>query len=206
MKRITYSILLSVLICGTAFSQFSGQLSTARIVDNGASMAGVYAGVYEDAIGLLGQYRYGLGGYTDLGIKLGMLDLDDWRGNDAAMDFSLDVKYQVMEVGMRDPFDLSIGGGLEFMFAEDVNIISLGLAPIGSYPIRLRNGRTLEPYGRLQMRVERRDWDYYNDEDAEFEIGLNMGTAFELSNSTRVLAEFQFDNQYGFFLGANFGL
>jgi len=205
LKRIIYSFLLSVLICGTAFSQFSGQLSTAGTLPGGSSLAGIYAGIYDDAIGVLGQYRYGLGGYTDLGFKLGLLDLD-WRGSNAGVDLAFDLKYQIMEMRMRDPFELSIGGCAEVLIAEDVNVFSLGFAPIGSYPINLKNGRVLEPYGRLQMRIEKRDWENYRDEDAEFELGFNMGTAFELSKSTRVLAELQFDNQFGFFLGAEFGL
>jgi hypothetical protein len=110
-----------------------------------------------------------------------------------------------MEMRMRDPFELSIGGAVEFLFTEDVNVLSIGFAPIGSYPVKLKNGRTLEPYGRLQFRIERTDVDRFGD-DTDFELGLNMGTAFELSNTTRVLGEMQFDEQFGFLFGAEFEL
>lgn len=203
MKRITLAISFSILIYGTALAQFSGQLSTPRTMDNGASLGGIYAGIYDDAIGVLGQYRYGVGGYTDIGFKLGLLDLDG-RNSDAAIDFAFDVKYQVMEMKMRDPFELSVDGAVEFLFAEDLNIVSFGFAPIGSYIVQLKNGRTLEPYGRLQMRVER--WDFDGGDDTDFQLGFNMGTAFELSGSTRVLGELQFDDQFGFFFGAEFEL
>jgi hypothetical protein len=164
-------------------------------------MLGVYAAIYDEAIGLLGQYRYGIGGYTDIGFKLGLLDLD-WRGNDAALDFAFDIKYQIMEMRMRDPFELSIDGEFEFLGAEDLNMFSFGFSPVGSYPIQLRNGRILEPYGRLQFRIERWDFDGYDDTD--FQLALNMGTAFELSKTTRAFGELQFEDEFAFYFGVNF--
>ena len=122
MKRITLAISFSILIYGTALAQFSGQLSTPRTMDNGASLGGIYAGIYDDAIGVLGQYRYGVGGYTDIGFKLGLLDLDG-RNSDAAIDFAFDVKYQVMEMKMRDPFELSVDGAVELSHINRIVVI-----------------------------------------------------------------------------------
>jgi hypothetical protein len=204
LKRVTFAICLVFLLSNVGRAQFSGQLSTPKTVTNGASTVGLYAGVFDDAIGLLGQYRYGIGGYTDLGFKLGVLDLD-FQGSDAAADLAFDVKYQVMEMRMRDPFELSIDGGVDFLFAEDLTVLSLGFGPIGSYPVKLKSGRVLEPYGRLQVRVERTDLDRGGD-DTDFEIGLNIGTAFELSGATRAIGELQFDDQFGFFFGVDFEL
>ncbi len=204
MRHFTLAISLFLSLTIPAFAQFAGQLSTPRTVDNGASLGGLYAGIYEDAIGVLGQYRYGIGGYTDIGFKLGLLDLD-WHGSDTGIDFAFDLKYQVMERRLRDPFELSIAGGAEFLFAEDMNIISFGFSPIGSYPVKLKNGRILEPYGRLQIRIERTDLDRFGD-DTDLELGLNLGTAFELSKNTRAIGELQFDEQFGFIFGAEFGL
>jgi len=203
LKQIILSILLVILLNGIAFSQFSGQLSTAGTLANGASFGGVYAAIDEDATGLLGQYRYGIGGYTDIGFNLALLDMH-WAGADAGLDFAVDGKYQVMEMGMRDPFQLSIGGNVEFLLAEDSHVYSLGISPIGSYPIKLKGGRTLEPYGRIQMRMEKWDTDF--DDDTEFQLGFNMGATFELSKSVRAIGEFQFDDEFGFMLGAEFGL
>jgi hypothetical protein len=213
LRHVTLAISIFLSLTVPAFAQFAGQLSTPGTMDNGASLGGLYAGIYEDAIGVLGQYRYGVGGYTDIGFKLGLLDLDNWLGSDAGIDFAFDVKYQVMERRLRDPFDLSIAGGTEFLFAEDMNIISFGLSPIGSYPVKLRNGRILEPYGRLQIRIERTHLDHVivngiqrgSDDDTDLELGLNLGTAFELSKSTRAIGELQFDEQFGFMFGAEFG-
>jgi hypothetical protein len=204
LKRVSLAVFLGFLLTSSVFAQFSGQLSTAKTVPSGGSMLGVYAGIYEDAFGVLGQYRYGLGGYTDMGFKVGVLDLDDFLSNDVAIDAAFDLKYQVMEMRMRDPFDLSLGGTFEFLGFEDGTLISFGFAPIGSYPVTLKNGRILEPYGRLQLRVERVDINSYDDTD--FEIGLNMGAAFELSSSTEAIGELQFDDEFGFIFGVNFEL
>ena len=40
----------------------------------------------------------------------------------------------------------------------------------------------------------------------EFNIGLNLGSSLELNPSTKVSAEFQFDDQFGFIVGVIFGL
>jgi hypothetical protein len=71
--------------------------------------------------------------------------------------------------------------------------------------VKLKNGRILEPYGRLQLRIERTDFDRLEDK-TDFELGLNLGTAFELSRTVRAIGEIQFDDEFGFLFGAEFGL
>jgi hypothetical protein len=204
MKTTALAIILVVFLSGSAYPQFAAQLSTARTVSSGVSKGGVYAGIYDHAFGILGQYRYGVGGYTDIGIKAGLLDIDS-RGDDiTGFDASFDLKYQVMELRMRDPLELSIGGTFEFLVADELNILSLGFATIGSYPINLNSGRVLEPYGRLHLRVQREDTDF--GDDTSLEIGFNMGTAFELSRQITALGEIQFDDEFAFLFGVDFGL
>jgi hypothetical protein len=205
LKFIIMTLGLSLLCVTQASAQYSGQLSTASTTAEGLSKVGAYAGIYDGAIGILGQYRYGVGAYTDIGFKLGILDLDRGVVHDAGADFAFDFKYRVMEKRLRDPFDLSLGGAAEFLTVNNLNIFSIGLNAIGSYPILLSNGHTLEPYGRLNLRAQH-DNPSYGSSNTDFEIGLNMGTAFELSRSTRAFAEFQFDDPFAFFLGVDFDL
>jgi hypothetical protein len=57
-------------------------------------------------------------------------------------DATFDLKYQVMEMRMRDPFDL-LGGTFEFLGPRmDSDLV--WLCAIGSYPVTLRSGRILE--------------------------------------------------------------
>jgi hypothetical protein len=205
LKKTILSLGLLLLFAWPAKAQFSGQLSTPSTNDRGQSTLGTYVGIYDDALGVLGQYRYGIGGFTDIGFKLGIVDLDDGPNSSAGFDLNFDIKYQILEQRLNDPIDLSAGGVIEFSAFEDLNIFSVGPYVIGSYPVKLKNGRTLEPYGRLLFRFERVDYDRF-DSDSDFVIGFNMGTAFELYNSIRAFGEFQFDDPWAFFLGLDFEL
>jgi hypothetical protein len=204
LKRLTITIFLSALICGQAFAQFSGQLSGPAPVKEETSQVGGFIGLYEDAIGVLGQYRYGVGGYTDIGFKLGIIDPNNNRGGNTGLDAAFDLKYLVLEQRLHDPIDLSIGGVFEGFFASGYEIFSIGAYGVGSYPVKLRNGRILEPYGRLIMRVERTNTDF--NDNTDFQIGFNMGTSFELNNHTKAFAELQFDDPFAFFMGLEFGI
>lgn len=205
MRFIIVTLGLSLLLISQASAQYSGQLSTASTTPEGVSKVGAFAGIYDGAIGILGQYRYGVGAYTDIGFKLGILDLDRGIVHDAGADFAFDFKYRVLEKRLRDPFDLSLGGAGEFLVVNDLTIMSVGMNAIGSYPIMLHNGHTLEPYGRLNLRAQHDNPSHFSSH-TDFEIGLNLGTAFEISRGTRAFAEFQFDDPFAFFMGVDFDL
>ena len=207
MNRIAISLLLVLSVASGATAQYAAQLSGAGTVLKGSAVGGGYVGVYDGAFGILGQYRYGIGGYTDIGGKLGIIDLDSGsKEGDVGFFIGVDSKYQVMEVRIMDPIDLSIGGAFEFAVFDHFNSLILGGFALGSYPVTLRNGRVLSPYGRLIMGFNRGDPDP-GPSDTEFDLGLNMGVTMELSSSTRALAELQIDNDTAAFLmGLEFGL
>jgi hypothetical protein len=209
LRRISLSIGLGLLLATQAFAQYSGQLSSAITTPSGHSRIGVYTGIYDGAIGILGQYRYGIDKYADIGFKLGVVDFDHtvegFGVNEAGADFAFDFKYRILESQLRDPFDLSAGGALEFVTVDVIDIFSLGVNVVGSYPVKLRNGRLLEPYGRLIMRVQHESPEGGNS-NTDLEIGLNMGTSFELSRTVRAFGELQFDDPFAFYLGVDFDL
>ncbi len=208
MRRISLSIGLGLLLASQAFAQYSGQLSSAVTTPSGHSRIGVYTGIYDGAIGVLGQFRYGIDQYADIGFKLGIIDFDHIEGfgaNETGGDFAFDFKYRILERELRDPFNLSAGAAVEFVTVDVLDIFSLGANVIGSYPVTLRNGRLLEPYGRLNLRAQHESPEWGNS-DTDFEIGLNVGTSFELSRSIRAFGEFQFDDPFAFYLGVDFDI
>ena len=206
MKRIAILTGLSIFLYSGAFAQFSGQLSTPQTVANGYSKLGGYIGIYDGGIGVLGQYRYGVGGYTDIGAKLGIIDFNSgFHNSSTGFDAAFDFKYLAMERRLRDPINLSVGGQIEFVGVEGFNILSFGVNGVGSYPVKLRNGRTLEPYGRLQLRIENDDFNH-NGSHTDFELGFNPGVSFELSPTINAIGEFQFDETTAFFMGLDFAL
>lgn len=203
MRKVILALCLIPLLGGQSVAQFSGFLTSPRAVPDGGSKLGAYIGIYEDALGVLGQYRYGLGGYTDIGFKLGIIDIDNGVNNDAGADLAFDFKYQLLDRSMRDPIELSLGGVGEFFVMENFNIFSIMFATAGSYPVDLKNGKELEPYARLTLGMERIS---NGNDDTDFEIGFNLGAAFDLSKSVDAIAEMQFDDPLAFFLGLNFDL
>jgi len=196
-----------VFFAGVVSAQYAGQLSSAGTVFKGKSKAGGYAGIYEGAFGVVGQYRYGVGGYSDVGLKAAVIDLKS-NSNKGDMGFSVsaDYKYQIMEVRIMDPIDLSLGGALELVKFNHFSNVMLGAVAIGSYPVAMNNGRNLIPYGRLVLGVDRSKVSGF-DAKSEFNLSLNLGTTYELASGTIALAEFQIDSDVAsFMLGLTFGL
>jgi len=191
--------LIAVLISPAIKAQFTAQLSPAETIYLGVMQGLGYIGLYDDGLGVVGGVRYGIGGYADASLKLGVLDFDGY-GDDTGFLLTGDMRYQVMEMRINDPFDLSVGGLFETVLGVGVGNFSLGGLVHGSRTIKLENGKLLWPYGRLVLR-----WDHVESND-DFNIGFIAGTSYELSPSTMISAEFQFDDLFGFAVGMNFGL
>jgi hypothetical protein len=198
-KSIAIKSLLLILILSIgASAQFSAQINPAETILKGTARAFANVGLYDDFKTLMGGYRYGIGGYTDAAARFGYLDTD--AGGDDGFILGGDLRYQVMEVRIQDPIDLSVGGNVETVFGVDDGNISIGGFVVGSRYIKLTDTQNLWPYGRLIMR-----WDHYGSNN-EFNIGFNAGAYIDINESTGVSAEFQFDDQFGFILSAVFAL
>jgi len=194
------AVIVIILIMGIASfaeAQYSAQLFTAETVMKGNSRAFANFGIYDHVRTIVGGYRYGIGGYTDAGFRLGYVDYDS--GDDGFV-LGGDMRYQLMEVRIQDPLDLSVGGLFETVLGIGSSNFSLGGFAVGSRAIALTKTKNLWPYGRLIMR-----WDHVPHHN-EINIGLNAGASFEISPTTRVCGEFQFDDQFGFIIGLTFGL
>ena len=185
-------------------AQFLGQLSTARTVPVGGYDLGGYFGVYEDAFAFFGQFRGGVAEYFDLGAKLGVISFDP--GFDESSEGVIlggDFKYQLLDANLEDPFDLSIGAGLEFFSVSDFNTFSFGANFCGSKDFALAKGRVISPYGRLNLRGER-----VNEEGkptkTDFQAGLNPGVSLKVSSYIQIIGELQFDKYFGFIGGVTY--
>lgn len=212
MKKLKFTLvfLLSLLIlASSAYSQFLGQLETAPTLLRGSYSFGGYAGVYDDAFAILGGFRFGAMDYLDWGIKAGILNWDDENG----IILGGDLKYFVLDVGIGDPLDLSLGLGTEFSRVKDFDRFALGGNLIISRDFCLENGRAVSPYGRLNLRMERKSGDKFwgghrfgEDKlpDTDLELGLSLGTSFELTPRAFLVGELQLDEFFGFIMGVNF--
>ncbi len=198
---IAFAVLLSSSVMGKSvmaqsmIGLYSAQVSPAETVFQGKSQGLCYIGIYDDALGLVSGLRYGIGGYSDVSFRLGFIDFDK-NGNGFVL--ASDFRYQLMEIRIEDPLDLSAGGLLELVRAEDANKYSFGCFLVGSHNISLKEDTDLWPYGRLILR-----WDKYLSK-SETNLGFNAGASFELNKKTLVSGELQFDDDFGFIIGIAF--
>lgn len=211
MRRLTVVILAALglfLSVSAAEAQFTGQLSTARTLPVGNYDLGGYFGVYDGAFAFFGQFRGGVSQDFDLGVKLGFINVDP--GSRTGVILGGDLKYQILDVRAKDPFDLSIGAGLEFFSVSDFNTFSFGANFIGSYDFDLSKGRVISPYGRLNIRGQREHWDFgewwtgVSHTETDFHAGLNPGVSLKVSNNLQIIGELQFDEHFGFIGGATY--
>ncbi len=202
-----------LIVLGLSFSvasaqaQFLGQLSTARTLPVGQYDLGGYFGVYQDAFAFFGQFRGGVADYFDLGMKLGLISFDP--GGEGII-LSGDFKYQLLDVKQKDPFDLSIGAGLEFSSVSDFNTFSFGANFCGSYDFALSKGRVISPYARMNLRSQREHveggphWLDHDFTNTDFKVGINPGVSLKVSTNFQILGELQFDENFGFIGGVTY--
>ncbi len=205
--RIVTILLLGLLfIAPSVQAQFLGQLSTARTLPVGGYDFGGYFGVYEDAFAFFGQFRGGVAEYLDLGAKLGMISYDFGTESSEGILLGGDFKYQLLDASLKDPFDLSLGAGLEFFSVSDYNVFSFGANFCGSYDFPLAKERVISPYGRLNLRGQREHLEvrFGDVTDTDFQVGFNAGVSLRVSNYLQILGELQFDDNFGFIGGITY--
>ncbi len=190
--KILISLILILALCSIATAQFTPQIYPAGTVLKGNSNVFTNVGIYDDAMTICGAYKYGIGGYTDLDFRVGYIDVDE--GGDDGFMLSGNFRYQVLEVRIQDPLDLSVGSQIETILGWPEGNIKLGIFAVGSRPIAINDEKDIVPYGRIILRYDK----YGSDDD--FNIGLNLGSSFDLNETMALSGEFQFDDQFGFTL------
>ncbi|MCK4606768.1 MAG: hypothetical protein KAU35_05665 [candidate division Zixibacteria bacterium] len=194
-----------------AFGSSFGTLWTARSLGMANGSVGLGIGA-ADHTSFVGFFKYGLSDYTDGRIMLGIVDDE---GVSATVVVGADFKYQLLNFqrGGTDPFDLAIGALAEYLDFDNMSAIQIGGHVLGSYPIALKGGTTLSPYGRINVRLERtkrvyvdRGGEISEKKESELKFGLNMGVCWDISRDVGLYGEFQFDGNDGIFLGVSYSV
>ena len=208
-KLILVSTALMVLaLSGTCLADAAGShfgtFTTARTLGMGHGGFGLGVGI-ADRTSFVGSFNYGLSRFTEGRIKLGLVDVESAGDSEIKLSFAADFKYQfmVMDKVSNSPLDMATGGFLEFIDYDGASLFQLGGQLIGSYPVLLSNGKTLSPYGRLNIRLERVSVDGFGS-DSDMQFGLSGGVAFEMTKTINIYGEFQIDGNDGLFLGIDF--
>lgn len=204
-----------------------GTQSTAAALGQGSANIGFVVGL-ADVTSFGGTFDIGLSNRATCRLKVGIADADN---TDTALAFGGDLRFQVLTVnnatgganlantsGSKPPFDLSIGLLTEHLSFEDsdtfagitidskFSVFQFGAFALGSYPFIMKNGHTLSPYTRLNIRSESAKVEVEGVEasDSDIEAGLGLGVAYELTKAMNLYGEFQFDGNDGLFLGMDF--
>ncbi|UCB52681.1 MAG: hypothetical protein JSV10_00895 [Candidatus Zixiibacteriota bacterium] len=216
-KTLLIAIMVSLFSISSASAQFLGQLTPAPTVNKGEALLGAYLGVYEDAFSVFGQVRYGMIKYLDLGFKMGMIDWSPGYGaSNTGLTLGGDVKYWFMEQRTGDPIDVSVGVGSEHLDVSDYSLVSAGGNVIASYQIAYAEGKTVSPYGRLNVRWERHSyksprvqpvgWENGNGSESDTDVALALGAELQLPSDLSLVGELQIDDNVGFVAGVNYNV
>lgn len=205
MKKILCAVFVLLILATPTmargpFGSAFGNLATAQAAGMGQARFAGGVGV-ADATSFFGAFTYGMSQYLDGRFKLGLIS----DNNETELTLGADLKYQLWSMGdyARHPFDLAVGGLFEFVSFGGTSMLQVGMFGLGSYPMRMRNGRTLSPYGRVDLRLERWNSDHWGS-DSELKFGLHGGVRFEASPYMDLYAEFQIDGNDGIFLGLDY--
>ena len=188
----------------SGFGSFFGCLTTAKPIGMGHGSFQGSVGI-ADLTSFAGGFRYGFSDYTQGRIQIGMADAD---GADASLIIGADFLYQFWNVDPKaeensHPFDMGFQGIFEYGDFDYVSALLFGGGLVGSYPFVMKNGSTLTPYARVNIRLEKLSYDYDipGIDDNSIEFGLNGGVHYQFTQSLGGYAEFQVGGNDGLLLG-----
>jgi len=186
-------------------------MSPASVLNVSTGKTGGYLIVAEDATAVVGSIRYGFSEFVEGRARLGLIDPE---GGDMSFILGGDFKYQLWSTrDPKNPFDLALGGFLEYADLDMSSLLGVGGSVIASYPFVLKNQRTIEPYGRFNLRIQRVSTDDYTvttgtgtytqkgASDSKLKLGLNLGALFQVTDLVDFTAEIQLDDQTAFLIG-----
>lgn len=214
MKKIVLVAACFILFAAAAnadsFGSAFGNLATARTLDQGRADFGGGVGI-ADGTSVFGRFTYGTSQFSELRLKLGIIDGD---ASDAELALGADFQYHFLEVtrdeqgNMTTPFDLAAGGLFEWVDFSGISIWQLGGFVTGSHPFALKSGGVLSPYARINVRLESvsDDTEFGSGDSSDLEFGLHLGTEWMVNDMINLYGEFQLDGNDGLFLGIDFNV
>ncbi len=207
---------------GYAHAFYVPQLRSAETLGWGSLNLSTGVGVYEHAVTVFGNARYGIASPVDVSLTIGLMDLD--ATDNASLLIGSDIQYQVADTDMGKPVDVAIGGIFQY-YSYDRNSVSTSIWSLGgnlivSKPLQFQNGFRFTPYSRLNMRSDNVRQDSGTNplfgkrsaleaiqatrNNSEFNIGITIGSQFHFTGKFNVSGELQIDDEIGAAVGLNF--
>ncbi len=199
MRQTLRVLALIVVLSGSASAQYLGQMCPASVLPTATGKMGGYLIVAEHATAAAGSLRYGFNDYLEGRARLGLIDPE---ASNMGIIFGADLKYLLWKYNQSgNPIDLSLGGALEYAGYEHGSVLGLGGSIIGSLPFQLENNRSIEPYARLGLRVQKED--VGDASDSHLKIGLNVGALFSVTPLIDFTVELQADDEMAVMAGVD---
>ena len=230
MKKLVVALCVICMVASVAQAENVGSsfgaLMTAQSIAQGHSVLGGRLGVAE-ATSFYGTLGYGFSRNGDGRIKVGFVG-DDLTESELML--GADTKWQVWKVYQANsegqvsrsthPFDLAVGPFVEWFKVEAGNTTAsstvtasqLGVQVVGSYPVQLKGGSSIAPYGRLNVRNE---WISFSSttpglptvsgSESQLAVGVNGGLSWRpRASAVALFGEIQIDGNNGVFFGLDY--
>ena len=213
---------------GTTF----GALTTAKTIQKGELSLGGRLGL-ADATSFAGSITYGIADNADMRFQIGSLDQTAFE---TGLAFGGEFKWQLSKnrtannsrartsrrSAKSSPIDFALGGFFEYakldvkgtpVIIASTSVFQIGAQLIASHTSHNKNGSSLTPYGRINVRNESLSVDLaplvattFDVSSSKLAMGLNGGLAYGLASGMNLYGEFQIDGNDGFFFGIDFDI
>lgn len=134
-----------------------------------------------EPIGLVGQFRTGIGARTDIGIQLGFPDFDLY-------DYTLfgvagDVKHLFFPETAEFPLDLAGDVAFGYQHAGDLDLIDFDFGPVASKKVTTSGGKVLIPYSAVMFMIGNVE------DDTELDVQVRFGLDYAFKTGYEFLTE-----------------
>lgn len=181
-SALAVAVTFSALLHGTAFAKPVKTLSqdlfmTAESIDAGMTQAGAHFTAGEGYQSLYPAFRFGVGAFIELGLRVGVTSADVGVEDKLATLIGGDIKYQIVKQTEGVPVDMAFDLGFDNHFLNSKNVSELSFSVIFSRAIPLVDrGYKLTPYGGVALSsiygsyFNKRETDYYGIAGLEWKI------------------------------------
>lgn len=157
---------------------------------------------------MLGYGRFNVSQESDLGVEVLLDNVDrPYGGGDWRFGAGVDFKYAIIPTQTDLPFDLSLDGGFGFETGAHFTNFDIPVGGLISRGFKMRNGRTVLPYGGLYIVVRHVSIDEPgfpgNLDDTDVDVELRFGGSVEIVRGTSIFASAFISDNSMFHLGVN---
>jgi hypothetical protein len=173
------ALAFTTLAPAPAVSQTLGTWSTAvPYGENDYALGGFV--LLGEPIGVVGQFRTGIGARTDIGVQLGFPDFDR---DDTLFGVAGDVKHLFFPETAEFPLDLAGVVAFGYQNASDLDLVDFDFGPVASKKMTTSGGQVLIPYSAVMFMIG------HVEDDTELDVQVRLGLDYPFKAGYEFLTE-----------------